>query len=109
MTISLIITIYKSTDFLNRVLESVKRQTLKPAEVIITEDGEFAENATLLRSWKKLVWMSPLIHLTQKDIGNRKPLALNKAIAKAKGEYLAFIDGDCVLRSDFLKSLSRYG
>ncbi len=101
MTVSLIITIYKSTDFLNRVLESVKRQTVKPIEVIVTEDGEFAENAKLITKWQTSLG-APLIHLTQKDIGNRKPIALNKAIARATGEYLVFIDGDCILRHDFI-------
>jgi glycosyltransferase involved in cell wall biosynthesis len=103
MKISLIATIYKSTDFLNRVLESVKRQTLKPIELIITEDGEFSENAKLIDSWRSRLDY-PLIHLTQKDIGNRKPLALNKAIIRSSGDYLVFIDGDCVLRNDFIKS-----
>jgi glycosyltransferase involved in cell wall biosynthesis len=101
MTVSLIITIYKSTDFLNRVLESVKLQTYKPLEIIITEDGEYEENRKLVESWSKKL-STPLVHLTQKDIGNRKPLALNKAILKSKGDYLVFVDGDCVLRKDFI-------
>jgi len=103
MKSTLIISTYKSPHFLNCVLESVKRQTHTPCEVIVTEDGLFEENTKLLNSWRNKLPF-PLEHLTQKDIGNRKPLALNKAILKAKGEYLVFIDGDCVLRNDFLKA-----
>ena len=99
MKCSLIITIYKSTAALNCVLESVKRQTVKPMEVIVTEDGEFDQNRQLLLQWKEKLGI-PLVHLTQ----NRKPLALNKAILKAQGDYLIFIDGDCLLREDFVAS-----
>jgi GT2 family glycosyltransferase len=101
MKISLSIAIYKSTDFLQKVLESVKRQTLKPDQLIITEDCEYEENKKIVEAWRKQ-FDFPVTHITQKDIGNRKPLALNKAIAAAKHEYMVFIDGDCVLHKDFL-------
>ncbi|MBK9294864.1 MAG: glycosyltransferase [Oligoflexia bacterium] len=102
MKTSLSISTYKSYDFLNKVLESVKRQSIMPNEVIVTEDGQSEDNKVLLAKWKEKLPV-PLIHITQKDIGNRKPLALNKAILKASGDYIVFIDGDCVLRDDFIK------
>jgi glycosyltransferase involved in cell wall biosynthesis len=103
VTVSLILSTYKSPHFLECVLESVRLQKYKPLEVIVTEDGELLENKALLEKWNGKLG-SDLIHLTQKDVGNRKPLALNKAILKAKGEYLVFVDGDCILRNDFLKA-----
>jgi glycosyltransferase involved in cell wall biosynthesis len=103
MNISLIITVYKATDFLNRVLESVKRQSLQPNELIIAEDGEYGEMAQLVESWRPRLDY-PVIHVTQKDIGNRKPLVQNKAILKSRGDYLLFVDGDCVLRSDYIQA-----
>jgi glycosyltransferase involved in cell wall biosynthesis len=101
MKVSLSISTYKSPNFLNKVLESVKRQKYKPAEVIVTEDGQNPENLKLLTEWRTKLGI-PLIHITQKDIGNRKPLALNKAITKASGDYIVFIDGDCILSDDFI-------
>ncbi len=101
MKTSLIISTYKSPQYLERVLASVVAQKTLPFEVIITEDGEFEENRSLIESWKKDLKFATY-HLTQKDLGNRKPLALNKAILKATGDYLIFIDGDCILRSDFI-------
>ncbi|MDZ4675993.1 MAG: glycosyltransferase [Oligoflexia bacterium] len=101
MKISLSIAIYKSTDFLNRVLESVKRQSLMPDQLIITEDGEFADNKKLVDEWRKKLNI-PINHITQKDIGNRKPLALNKAVLASEHEYMVFIDGDVVLHKDFI-------
>jgi glycosyltransferase involved in cell wall biosynthesis len=103
MNPSLIISIYKSPDFLNRVLASVARQSASLHEIIITEDGLFIDNAQVIETWRKRV-LCPVKHLTQTDLGNRKPLALNRALACAESDYLVFIDGDCVLRSDFVQA-----
>jgi glycosyltransferase involved in cell wall biosynthesis len=103
VTVSLIISIYNSPDFLDRVLSSVARQTVMPEEVIVSEDGEFPANRGVVQQWHSR-WPknSKLIHLRQRDQGNRKPLAMNKAVAISLGDYLIFIDGDCVLRRDFV-------
>lgn len=102
MRTTLIISTYKTPDFLNRVLESVFRQSQLPDQIIVTEDGEDSKNRELLTIWKSR-FAVPFLHLTQKDIGNRKPLALNKAVLNATEDYLIFIDGDCVLRNDFIR------
>ncbi len=101
MKTSLIISTYKSPKFLNMVLESVQNQKLKPLEIIVTEDGQFADNEALIKKWQNISHV-PLFHLKQNDHGNRKPLALNKAILKSQGDYLIFLDGDCVIRNDFI-------
>ncbi len=103
MKISLIISTYRNSEFLNLVLESVQRQTRMPDEVIIAEDGEYLENQWLVRDWKPRL-KAPLFHVKQEDRGNRKPLIQNKAVAASTGDYLVFVDADCVLRSDFIKA-----
>ncbi len=103
MRVSLIISIYNSPEFLDRVLCSVSKQKKIPEETIVSEDGAFIANAGVVNQWKaKWPKNSKLIHLTQRDHGNRKPLAMNKAVARSLGDYLVFVDGDCVLRSDFI-------
>ena len=42
--------------------------------------------------------------LTQDDIGFRKNKILNEAIRRSKGEYLIFLDCDCIPHKDFIKS-----
>jgi len=109
MTSSLIISIYNSPEFLDRVLASIVRQIVMPTEVIVSEDGNFVANQGVVNQWqKKWPKNSKLLHLTQRDDGNRKPLAMNKALALSLGEYLVFIDGDCVLRRDFVAEHLRY-
>lgn len=101
MRSTLILTTYKSPDFLDRVLASVTRQSVAPDELIIAEDGADPRNASVVERWRGL-GLAQLRHVTQVDRGNRKPLVMNKAVAQSSGDYLVFVDADCVLRHDFL-------
>jgi GT2 family glycosyltransferase len=80
-----------------------------PNETIVSEDGAFVSNQQVIAQWQsKWPRESKLIHLTQRDDGNRKPLAMNKAVASTQNEYMIFIDGDCVLRQDFISDHISY-
>jgi glycosyltransferase involved in cell wall biosynthesis len=98
--VSLIISVYKNVDFLDAVLRSVKKQSFRDFEVIISEDGESSEMKDYVSHLKTDF---SLLHLTQPDVGWRKNRALNRAVQVAKADWLVFIDGDCVLHSRFLE------
>ena len=91
---SFIISVYKDTESLELILESLARQTIKPDEVIISEDGNSTEMAQYFISAKEKFSNLDLVHLSQEDIGWRKNIALNRAIMASKYEYLIFIDGE---------------
>ena len=105
MKASLIISIYKNTQALKAVLDSLKRQTEQDIEVILSEDGDDAQMAAFIASYD-FPW--PMQHLTQPDEGWRKEKALNKAVVAAKNDWLIFIDGDCVLHPRFIEYHVRY-
>ncbi len=90
---SVIIAVYKDTEALRNILYALDRQTEKAFEIIITEDCESDEMKDFLYQYKK---RPHFFHLTQKDNGWRKTLAVNRAIAFANTEYLMFLDGDCI-------------
>jgi cellulose synthase/poly-beta-1,6-N-acetylglucosamine synthase-like glycosyltransferase len=98
--ISLIISVYKNTEFLDAVLKSVEKQTFRDFEIIISEDGDSEEMRRFLSTVKSSF---PLLHLTQPDKGWRKNKALNRAVQAAHADWLVFIDGDCVLHPRFLE------
>lgn len=104
MTVSLIISVYKDSVSLKTVLDALHYQSYKDFEIVISEDGESEVMATFVRNYTGL----PLVHLTQSDEGWRKNKALNNAILKSKGQYLIFIDGDCVLHHKFIENHLRY-
>lgn len=96
---SVIISVYKDTEALAGILHALDRQTEKDFEIIVTEDCESEEMAGFLAEYKK---RPNFHHLTQPDIGWRKPVAENRAIASARSEYLMFLDGDCIPDKDFV-------
>ena len=99
MKISVIIAVYKDYNSLKIVLESLYRQRYKDFEVIIAEDCEEIKMKELLASWKEKLKIK---HVFQEDKGFRKNKMLNQAIKISEGEYLIFLDGDCMVHPDFI-------
>jgi GT2 family glycosyltransferase len=97
---SLIISVYKDTGSLKVVLDSLRFQTVKDFEIIISEDGEDENMQRFISSY---VFGYDYQHLTQEDLGWRKNRALNRAIKAARAEWMIFIDGDCALHPRFVE------
>jgi glycosyltransferase involved in cell wall biosynthesis len=99
--ISVIVTTYNWAQALRLCLLSLYAQTDKNFEIIIADDGSRAENMALTQSYST---NSPVpIHTVyHEDQGFRAGTIRNKAVAKSQGEYLIFIDGDCIARPDFI-------
>lgn len=104
MKVSLIISVYKQVDMLRVVLDALAYQTFTDFEIIISEDGSDEAMATFVSNYKAL---QPITHLTQPDEGWRKNKALNRAVLASRGDYLVFIDGDCVLHHRFMEEHRR--
>lgn len=98
---SLIVTTYNRPAALAAVLASASRLAVRPAEVIVADDGSDARTADLIRRWQPRFGM-PLVHVWQPDDGFRAAAARNRAAAKATGELLVFVDGDCLLRPSLI-------
>lgn len=105
MTVSLIISVYKNVNDLSVVLKGLAFQSFKDFEIVIAEDGEDAAMAAFINDSNP---PNKIIHVTQPDVGWRKNQALNKAIRNCSGDYLIFIDGDCVLHHKFVENHVRY-
>lgn len=105
MKVSLIISVYKDVESLRTVLHGLQFQTYENYEIVVSEDGESDIMRDFLRAYHA---MGKIVHVTQPDIGWRKNQALNHAINKASGDYLIFIDGDCVLHHKFIENHVRY-
>ena len=97
--VTIIIAVYKNIDALDLILDSLQNQSRVPDEIIIAEDGEFPEMKSFLEKRN----IPNLVHLTQEDTGWRKARSLNNAIKKASGDYLIFIDGDCLPHPRFIE------
>lgn len=100
MKASLIIAVYKDVEALNLIVKALKTQTYKNFEVVIAEDG----NSKEMREFISSVDGIDIKHTTQDDIGIRKCRSVNNGILASSGEYLIFIDGDCIPYSTFIES-----
>jgi len=105
-TISLIITTYNRPDALSAVVEACFAQDDQDFEIIIADDGSTnntRETVAALQARSPV----PMKHVWQEDIGFRAARARNLATLAAEGEYIVFIDGDCVPQKDFIANHRR--
>ena len=104
--ISVIVTTYNREDALDAVLRSLARQTDRNFELIVADDGSRAETAKLVDGWKAKIGRR-LDHVWHEDKGFRAAEIRNRAILAARGDYVIFVDGDCIARPDFVATHRR--
>jgi glycosyltransferase involved in cell wall biosynthesis len=104
--ISVILTTYNRPAALVAVLRGLAVQTDRDFEIVVADDGSGPETAVLLADWAARLPV-PLLHVWQEDRGFRAAAARNRALAQASGNYVVFLDGDCVPRPNFLAAHRR--
>ncbi len=107
MDISIIITTYNWTEALALSLKSILTQKRLPLEVIVADDGSTRETAELIRTIAADTPI-PVIHSWQEDKGFRLARSRNRAIARARGEYVILIDGDILAEHHFVHDHQRF-
>ena len=100
--ISILLATYNWPQALKLCLESLATQTDRNFEIIIADDGSTDSTKNVIEAFKDSHSI-PVTHLWQEDQGFRKTKILNQAIATAKGDYLIFLDGDCIVQPDFVE------
>lgn len=102
MKTTIIIAYYKRLPFLDLILQSLANQSEQDFEVVIAEDDNDVSTLEFLKK-QRTKYSFPIEHVSHENAGFRKNRILNKAILKAKSDYLIFVDGDCVLHKHFVK------
>jgi glycosyltransferase involved in cell wall biosynthesis len=104
--ISVIVTTYNREDALEAVLRSLARQTDQDFEVVVADDGSTAATGQLIEAWKAKIGHR-LEHVWHEDRGFRAAEIRNRAILASRGAYCVFLDGDCIVRPDFVATHRR--
>jgi len=107
MKTSLLISTYNRPDTLLVCLDSVRKQTILPDEIVIADDGSKDETKNIIKEISKN-FPVPIIHVWQEDDGFRKSKILNKAVAKATGDYIIEVDGDVFLHPKHIQDHLRF-
>lgn len=103
MLISVIITTYNWIESLNLALESLTKQSDNNFEILIADDGSTPDTAQAIAKFA-ISSSLPIKHIWHEDQGFRAGMIRNKAVAQAQGEYLVFLDGDCLVKSTFISN-----
>ena len=100
MRVSLITAFYKDIEALDLIVKSLKQQDYKDFELVVAEDNNAPETAEYISNISGI----DVKHTTQEDLGIRKARSVNNAIINSNGDYLIFIDGDCIPYHNFISS-----
>lgn len=105
MKISIIVPTYNRPAALILCLKSLAGQSMAPSEVLIADDGSSSETREVVQEMQRsLHAVFSIKHVWQEDIGFRKPRILNETVRQATGDYLVFIDGDCMAHRHFIRA-----
>ncbi len=98
--ISVIVPVYGTEKYLNRCIESLLHQSYKNLEIIIVNDGSPGNPSEIIGKYT-----DPRIHF----IDNQENQGLLRAricgSLQATGKYIAFVDSDDYVSSDFYRTL----
>lgn len=106
MLISIIVSTYNRPDALRKILLALFDQTDSNFELLIADDGSSESTRETIKDFRtssSLAGPQRLIHAWHPDSGFRVSMARNMAVSQAKGEYLIFLDGDCIPRPEFIQ------
>lgn len=99
---SIIVPVYNRPDEVADLLASLAVQTDKEFELVIVEDGSTIRCDAPVRKYDGKI----RLQYFYKENEGRSP-ARNFGIEKAKGDYLVFVDSDCVLPPDYIAALRK--
>ena len=101
MKISFIVLTYNRTDALLAVLRALAAQCGPGHEVVIADDG--SRPAAVKELYDYLPTFScPVRHIWHPDIGFTAAACRNLGAHFASGDYLVFLDGDCIPNKRFV-------
>src|SRR5690554_1722275 len=101
MKTALLISTYNWPQALELIFKSIHEQTEMPDEVLIADDGSTNDTRKLIEDFTRKSTFK-VLHVWHEDLGFRKAIALNKAVAKSSCEYIIQIDGDCIIHPKFI-------
>jgi len=102
-SICVIVSAYERPRHLWFTLLALDRQTVRFDEIIIADDGSGEEVRSVIEKFASESKLR-VVHVWQKHENYRLARSRNNAIRAATGDYLVFLDQDCVPCADFLKA-----
>lgn len=99
--ISVIVPIYNVESYLDKCIESIVNQTYQNIEIILIDDGSTDICPEKCDFWAIKEQRIKVIHKENGGLSD----ARNAGIAIAQGEYVAFVDSDDWIETDFIENM----
>lgn len=107
LLVSIIVVSYNSERTILETLESIKRQTYKNIETIVSDDNSKDKTLELVKNWKK---NNPeiKIEILESNINTGVTKNLNRGIKFGKGEWIKLIAADDILVDSCIEENIKY-
>jgi GT2 family glycosyltransferase len=103
-SVSVVVSTFDWPEALDVVLRGLSDQTDQSHEVVVADDGSGPATEAVVQSWSRF-FGGRLRHAWQPDEGFRLARVRNLGAEAATGDYLVFIDGDCIPRHRFVSAV----
>lgn len=101
MRVSVCVTTFNEEGTIKALIDSLLRQTIKPAEIILVDGGSKDKTVEIVRKYQKI---SPGIRLFVRRASRVK--GRNIAVAKARANVIAMTDAGCVAEATWLEKIT---
>lgn len=99
--VSVVVPIFNVADYLVKCIQSLLDQAYTNLEIILIDDGSTDNSPEICRRFAERDSRIRVIHKRNGGLSD----ARNTGIEMARGEYIAFLDGDDYVHQDFIKIL----
>jgi glycosyltransferase involved in cell wall biosynthesis len=97
--VTALVAVYNEERHIGECLRSLLSQTYQPLEIIVVDDGSTDRTPDVVRRFETVQLLS------QSHSGRAR--SINGGVAAAGGEVVLFVDGDLILRPDYVERLAR--
>lgn len=101
MTVSIIVPIYNSRDYLSQCIDSILNQSYSDFELLLIDDGSTDDSKTICDDYEA---RDNRIRAYHKENGGVSS-ARNKGLDEAKGDFIIFIDADDYINPGYVEHL----
>ena len=93
--------IYNTAAYLSRCIESLVNQTYSDLQIILIDDGSTDSSSKIADDWQAKDPRIEVYHQTNKG----QSAARNVGLQHARGEYIAFVDSDDYIDSNYFSTM----
>lgn len=99
MLVSILVPVYNTAPYLDRCMDSLLNQTYSDLEVVVINDGSTDNSFEKLLAYQKKDTRVHVFSYSNSGISKTR----NRALAKAKGDLILFVDSDDYIEPDMLE------